>query len=553
MAIRYKSLWENGINSNYIAPITNKAVGWDFSSLFASLIKVRRFILQFGIIFLTIVLSACKPLSTPISTVHVTEDSDLSVITQKAATEEIVPSETANLSIEALRNATYSGIFDEPITLSDGFYDGEPFVQGGSERPVVEYIDGVELFGDLNGDGFEDVVVFLIERGGGSGAFTYIAAQLNHEGHPVDAGAVRIEDRIGVKSAKIEDGQITLEIITQGPGDAACCSTHKLEKSYSLENGRLSETFDQVGELVRVTVEDLVGTSWTLISIHDNQPVLTEPVVTLVFSDNQISGSGGCNAYTAGFKLDELNPFITQISVIAASKRACSDPIAAQEGRYFSALQSVFRWGYAYGKLALYYTDDDGEVRRLLFSPSFETESAQINNQVEEVEMENNKHFEQFNKPVFIEQLESFYGPPSQNGFGSAVFFERIPNTQTLEQAALQKYRYFMGDSWDRFGEEAWMSAWKCVYTRPTGIKQDIVAELRAIRDPDVSVSVPMILDYFENAADSRAALAATFNDPSVSELCVYNLGDGGAMSGILISARHLVMGYATFLVFIMD
>jgi hypothetical protein len=65
------------------------------------------------------------------------------------------------------------------------------------------------------------------------------AAQLNQNGLPADAGAVLIEDRIQVKSAVIEDGQIRLEILTEGPGDAACCKSHKAQKSYALQNGSL--------------------------------------------------------------------------------------------------------------------------------------------------------------------------------------------------------------------------------------------------------------------------------------------------------------------------
>ncbi len=109
----------------------------------------------------------------------------------------------ASLSLEALRNATYSGIYDDPVTLIDGLHEGEPFAASDPARPTVDYIDGVELTGDLNGDGVDDAVVFLLERGGGSGAFTYVAAQLNQDGQPVDAGAVRIEDRIGTRRTRL--------------------------------------------------------------------------------------------------------------------------------------------------------------------------------------------------------------------------------------------------------------------------------------------------------------------------------------------------------------
>ena len=46
---------------------------------------------------------------------------------------------------------------------------------------------------------------------------------------------------------------------------------------------------------------------------------------------------------------------------------------------------------------------------------------------------------------------------------------------------------------------------------------------------------------------------AAAFDDPAVTELRVFNLGDGEAMSGLLVAGRRQATGEATFLVFLMD
>jgi hypothetical protein len=87
-------------------------------------------------------------------------------------------------------------------------------------------------------------------------------------------------------------------------------------------------------------------------------------------------------------------------------------------------------------------------------------------------------------RPNYVITLESIYGPPSQAGFGSAVFYEQLLPKADLAQAAQRYYRYFVGDLWDRYGETAWMSSWNQVYTRPSGIKADIVAAMQAIADP---------------------------------------------------------------------
>jgi hypothetical protein len=151
----------------------------------------------------------------------------------------------------------------------------------------------------------------------------------------------------------------------------------------------------------------------------------------------------------------------------------------------------------------------------------------------------------------YVTALQAVYGAPSQAAFGSAVFFETTAND--LEQAALAKYRYFVGELWERYGEAAWLGPWHKVYTRPPRAKADIVAELRGITDQAAQLSVPMILDAVQDADQAHVALSAAFDDPTVTELTVYIIGDGAAMSGLLIAARRAATGESTFLVFLMD
>ena len=289
-------------------------------------------------------------------------EGEAQVITPSSAT-----SAAAALSVAELQNATYRGIYDEPITLTNGKYEGEPFVEGDSSRPTVEYWG--ETFGDLDGDGVEDAAVFLVENSGDTGNFVYVAAQLNQNGQPVDAGAVSIEDRIQVKSATIEDSQIKLEIITEGPGDAACCKSHKANKSYALQNGQLAELPAPEETLEKISATDLNGTTWTLLELDSDEPVLADAPVTISFADGKISGSGGCNNYNSSFTLAEDNPFGMTISPVAATKKACPDPILNQETAYFTALEKVSQWGYQIGRLVMYYDKGQGEFGTLLYAP----------------------------------------------------------------------------------------------------------------------------------------------------------------------------------------
>lgn len=156
------------------------------------------------------------------------------------------------------------------------------------------------------------------------------------------------------------------------------------------------------------------------------------------------------------------------------------------------------------------------------------------------------------NLPQPVRDLEGAYGPPSQSGFGSAVFYEPGPAVQDLTQAAREVYRRFVGDLWERFGSEAWLSTWHEVYVRPADAAADIVGELRGLDDATAASSVPMILDVIEHPEAARAALVAYFDRPAIGELRIFTIGDGAAMSGLLVSGREQ-SGDTTHLVFLLD
>jgi heat shock protein HslJ len=332
-----------------------------------------KFRLLFPALLLSVVLlAAC----VPIPPVPITLTTEPPAQTEAATAErpttpvvEVMPVDAGVIPVDELMNATYSGIYDEPVKLTDGRYEGQPFVEGDASRPSVEYVDGAEMFGDLDGDGVEDAVVFLHESSGGSGTFTYVSAQLNRVGRPLDAGAVEIEDRIGVRSAAIKDGQIVLDVIMAGPGDPACCGTHSAHKTYALQAGRLVETTQEGRDLVRLSASDLEGTSWTLLELDHGQPAVADSGVTISFRDGKIAGYGSCNNYTASFSLGEENPLVMTIGQVIATQKSCPDPVGSQETGYLNALGNVSRWGCVFGKLALYYAGGQDGESRLLFAP----------------------------------------------------------------------------------------------------------------------------------------------------------------------------------------
>jgi hypothetical protein len=149
------------------------------------------------------------------------------------------------LTVEQLKNAEYQGIYQEPIQLTDGTYEGEPFVEGGASRPTVTFIEPY-AFGDLNGDGVDDAVVLLVESSGGSGSFVYMAAVLNQGGKPENVDTVLLGDRAQVQSLTITDSQINVTLVTHGPDDPMCCPTQEAGQTYELQENKLVQTAGEV-------------------------------------------------------------------------------------------------------------------------------------------------------------------------------------------------------------------------------------------------------------------------------------------------------------------
>ena len=54
------------------------------------------------------------------------------------------------------------------------------------------------------------------------------------------------------RPTKNEDGQVTAEIVTQGPDEGLCCGTLKLRKTLALPAGRLAEiASEELGTVVK--------------------------------------------------------------------------------------------------------------------------------------------------------------------------------------------------------------------------------------------------------------------------------------------------------------
>lgn len=147
--------------------------------------------------------------------------------------------EAAELSIEMLGGLTYRGILDQPVTLSGGLFEGEPFVEGGASRPTVSLMAAPVAYGDLDGDGRADAAALLVSDSGGSGDFVYLAVVEWRDGQPVNTASALLGDRVQVKSLAVADGLIQAELLSHGPDDPACCPTLETTRKFRWQGDQL--------------------------------------------------------------------------------------------------------------------------------------------------------------------------------------------------------------------------------------------------------------------------------------------------------------------------
>jgi putative lipoprotein len=98
-------------------------------------------------------------------------------------------------------------------------------------------------------------------------------------------------------------------------------------------------------------MDALKGKTWTLEQFDDGSPAPVERAITAIFEEGKISGSGGCNRYSA--PVISSSPGALTVGAIAATKMACAGPAGGNEQRYFAALRKVDHYSLEEGGLVL--------------------------------------------------------------------------------------------------------------------------------------------------------------------------------------------------------
>jgi heat shock protein HslJ len=261
-------------------------------------------------------------------------------------------------SLEELSSASYTGIYDETVTLVEGRWEGEPFVEGGASRPSVGLVDHFALIGDLDGDGREETTVLLWESSGGSGTRLYLAVMGRSQDDLEDLGTALVGDRVQVRSARIVDGRIELDVVQAGPDDAMCCPSQLATRGWTLGAGNLVE-----GEATitgTLSLDNLGGPEWILTELGWGESVSDTAEITISFHDEKVTGSGGCNRYFAAVAGDTPGELV--FSGMGTTRMACPESTMGLERHYLKTLAGASSYSFLGGRMVLSCDTDDGPV-----------------------------------------------------------------------------------------------------------------------------------------------------------------------------------------------
>jgi uncharacterized membrane protein len=171
--------------------------------------------------------------------------------------------ESAALTVDRLQAATFNGIFDEPVTLVDGQYEGEPYTSGTASRPIVRLIPGVIATGDVTGDGTDEAVVVLAHNSGGSGVFMYLAVMQETRRGPENIATVMLGDRVKVIAIEIKDGKIAAEKqaarTRAGRVRGHLVWGHETRSFSECETGREAWVFNESGNELTAVYDELTA------------------------------------------------------------------------------------------------------------------------------------------------------------------------------------------------------------------------------------------------------------------------------------------------------
>ena len=264
-------------------------------------------------------------------------------------------------------NASYAGLMGLSITLEDGEWQGEPYVEGGASAPRAGLVRDFLLTGDLDHDGAAESVVLVWTSSGGSGTFDYLAVvERADDGTVSERASAPLGDRVQVRRADIVGGAVVLDVVQAGPDDARCCPGQLMRRTFVLEGDAMKER--STGDRGRLSLADLDG-EWTLLEMRPGGMLPDGVNISARFEAGEISGKAACNRYTGRVEAGDAPGDLSLAGPLAATRMMCPPEMMEWEDRYLQALQGLRKFSFTAGRLVLTGTDGVG-LYSLEFAPN---------------------------------------------------------------------------------------------------------------------------------------------------------------------------------------
>ena len=215
----------------------------------------------------------------------------------------------SGFTVEALRNAEYQSEWTAShlAPLADGVYTEA--IAPDSATKIQVLLGDRMAFGPL-GDGQDAAAVLTITDPGGSGTFHTLAVVVEQNEALVNVATTSLGDRVKIDSLAIREGEIVVDMVTQGPNDPFCCPTQRVVQTYALQGQELVQTTSQImaGAAAGGSLVDIVWT-WTRFddTSGQNSIVVPDPAkYTLTLrADGNYQVVADCNLSAGAYTLQD--------------------------------------------------------------------------------------------------------------------------------------------------------------------------------------------------------------------------------------------------------
>ncbi len=287
-------------------------------------------------------------------------DAMIQSVTPEYRINPLAPDSLANMEVKS--ELTAGGV----ALLANGVYT-EPVAPGSASVIEVQLQPFPIAYGQI--DEQDAAAVVIAESGGGSGTFINLALIVDQDGNAVHIASAPLGDRVVVQEMAIDNNQITLTMLTQGPDDPLCCPSQVVTQTYELQGETLA-LVDETAETAVAGESALAGTSWTWVETQMNDGSVKSPATagafTLTFlDDGAVSATTDCNTFNGSFSEGSDGVGLT-IAFLISTAMACPD--GAQEQEFIADVTSIN--GYIItddGQLALLLPFDSGSM---IFDPA---------------------------------------------------------------------------------------------------------------------------------------------------------------------------------------